>query len=211
MAKIRDCWDEIEDIIRESLPKCIIKILSACGYDSMLGISGIDESAVTEVEQYVNNNRNIIRELECCFANTYKRLEKFRFLPGHRILILHLSNRINSTFERKQSGNSNNFVVNKQTASKNDSSDRETEKYSFLLNLLIDSAKQNSGVAKNRYRYDEVVQLFSTYVFLSSGRSCYELLSSNLSIPSKYTICELILRAHFSNTQINHLVISFLQ
>lgn len=208
---IRDAWDEIEDIIFEPLPECIKKILSICGYDSMLGISEIDENAVTEVEQYVNNNRNIIRGLECCFANTYKKLEKFRFLPGHRILILHLSNRINETFESKKSGNSNDFVVSKQSVIESGSADRGTDKYSFLLNLLIDSAEQNCGVPKNRYRYDEVLQLFSTYVFLSSGRSCYELLSSNLSIPSKYTICELVLCTHFSNTQIKHLVISFLQ
>lgn len=188
-ASFSASWTEIENIISHSLPSCVKTILSATGYDSLLSINLINEIQMFEVEQFVNENRNITAKLECCFADTYRNLRKFRFLPGHRLLILQLPSYVNVIFERNQAAKSTD--ENQQHAIMiATSGQRDTSRYSFLLKMLIDSADENAGVAKNRYRYDDFLQLFSSYIFLSSGRSCYETLSKNLPIPSKYTICK---------------------
>lgn len=136
------------------------------------------------MEDFVDKNRNIIAELDCCYAHTYKSLAVFRFLPAHRLLILRLPFYVNKIFGTHQATNTQQHQII-STAARNDTSD-----YSFLLNRLIESAEDTAGAPKNRYRYSETLRLFSTYIFLCSGRSCYEILSSNLPIPSKHTVCK---------------------
>lgn len=48
----------------------------------------IDENSLTKVEEHVTNHRNIVNELNCCFSDTYKAQDDFRFIPGHRSAIL---------------------------------------------------------------------------------------------------------------------------
>lgn len=185
-------WSEIEKVICNPLPICIKTILSACSYDSLLGISQLNESTLDEVEQFVDKNRHITAELGCCNADTYRNLVKFRFLPAHRILILRLPGYINDIFERKRTASNNEWT--QQQAIMIDTSDRgSTSEYSALFRMLVQSAEENAGLSKYRYRYDEILQLVSTYIFLSSGRSSYEFLSNNLPIPSKHTICKQML------------------
>lgn len=182
-------WSEIENVICNPLPSCIKTILSACGYDSLLGVNQLNYNTLDEVEQFVDKNRHITAKLGCCNADTYRNLEKFRFLPGHRILILRLPGYINDIFERKWTANDNEWTQ-QQTILIDKSGGGSNSEYSALLKMLIQSAEENTGVSKYRYRYDEILQLVSTYIFLSSGRSSYEFLSNNLPIPSKHTICE---------------------
>lgn len=58
----------------------------------------------------------------------------------------------------------------------------------FIMQELLKTAAQNANVAPARYRYSEVVQWFSTYIFLVGGRSAYEFLASNLPLPSVSTV-----------------------
>lgn len=141
-----------------------------------------------EMENYVNGNRNITSNLECCFAQMYKTIEKFRFLPAHRLIILRLPYYVNKIFA------SNEIANAKRSTQHHTIIDTVVQKdameYSFLLKKLIESAEKNAGATKNRYRYDEILHQFAIYIFLCSGRSCYEILSSNLPIPSKSTVCK---------------------
>lgn len=181
-------WAEIEDVICESLPSCVKIMLSESGYDSLLGINLLNESSMFEVEDFVNANRDITLKLECCFADSYKNLKKFRFLPAHRLLILRLPHYVNEIFGPNIAASAK---INRQQHEIIDEGHRkDANGYSFLLKKLIESTEKNAVAAKNRYRYDETIHLFSTYIFLCSGRSCYEVLSSNLPIPSKHTVCK---------------------
>lgn len=116
-----------------------------------------------EVEQFVNENRNITAKLECCFADRYRNLRKFRFLPGHRLLILQFPYHVNVIFERNQAVKTTNENL-QHAIMIGTIEQRGTSEYSFLLKMLIDSADENAGVAKNRYRYDECLQPFSCYM-----------------------------------------------
>lgn len=186
--KFSSAWSEIEGVICELLPSCIKTILSESGYDSLLSINTINETALFEVEHFVNDNRNITTKLECCFADTYKNLEKFRFLPAHRLLVLRLPYYVYSIFGLNRLSQPERSIQQREIIGI--ARGKDASEYSFLMNKLIESAEENAGVSKNRYRYDEILHLFSMYIFLCSGRSCYEILSSNLPIPSKYSVCK---------------------
>lgn len=127
-----------------------------------------------------------MEDLDCCYAVTYKSLRKFRFLPAHRLIIFHLPSYATAILEANRTVDVNHSHEHLSTSR----SIRDGTEYSFFLRKLIESAEKNAGTTKNRFRYDEILQLFSTYIFLSCGRSCYETLSSNLPIPSKHTVCK---------------------
>lgn len=180
-------WAEIECITHDTIPPCVKTILTECDFTSLLSISQINGSKIVEIENFVNENGGIMEKLECCYADTYKSLGKFRFLPAHRLIILHLPSCATAIFE------ANRTVAVKYShehLSISRSIRNDTTEYSFFLRKLIESAEENAGTPKNRYRYDQTLQLFSTHIFLSCGRSCYETLSSNLPIPSKHTVCK---------------------
>lgn len=177
-------WAEIELVMRDTIPPCVKIILTGCGFSTLLSIDKIDDSKMIEIETFVNENRDIVEKLECCYADVYKSLHTFRFLPAHRLIILRLPIYIAAIFE------ANRAVAVKYNQQHSGTIKSTDTKYSFFLKKLIESAEENAGMPKNRYRYDKALQLFSIYIFLSCGRSCYEMLSSNLSIPSKHSVCE---------------------
>lgn len=57
-----------------------------------------------------------------------------------------------------------------------------------VLNLLVKTAKENQKTKQNGYRYDDVIKKFSSYIFMLSGRLCYETLSKNIGLPSPSSI-----------------------
>lgn len=57
---------------------------------------------------------------------------------------------------------------------------------------MIDVLKRNQGKSKNARQYNDAIRLFSTYIFLLCGRTCYETLSKSLPMPSTKTICKIL-------------------
>lgn len=85
-------WSKIEQIVGENVPLCIKKILSTCGYDSVLSLKNFSVETVNRIEKCVNENfRHIVREFDCCHGIFYKEQTIFKFLPGHCDLLIALS------------------------------------------------------------------------------------------------------------------------
>lgn len=141
----------------------------------------MNESIMFEVENFVNANRDITANLDCCFGHTHKNLEEFRFLPAHRLLVLRLPLYVHKIFGPDQAANTKEII--QQNSIIGSGARKDTSEYSFLMAKLIESAEENAVAPKNRFRYDEILQLFSTYIFLCSGRSCYEILAAIYQYP----------------------------
>ena len=62
--------------------------------------------------------------------------------------------------------------------------------FSVILKELILTAIHNGNLSKNNAEYSDIIRYFSTYIYLIGGRSCYEVLSQNLPLPSRSTICK---------------------
>lgn len=89
-------------------------------------------------------------------------------------------------------------------------SDISSNEYSFILNEMIKTAESNMYRDKNHVIYSDTIRYFSTYVFLLCGRSCYEMLRSNLPLPSVKTICKWIYNVFRSNSLTKTIVFNFI-
>lgn len=167
-------WSKIEELIGDPIPICVKKIITACGYSAIFSIKNITLESVEQIENHVNvYARDLIQKLDCCHHEFYKDQDVFKFLPGHRDLILTLPK----------------FVV--QMLHPDKYLIQVVEQYpgfSMILRELIKMAIQNDKLPKNKAQYSDTIRYFATYIFLLCGRSCYDVLYKNLSLPSTSSI-----------------------
>lgn len=91
----------MEKFAKEKFPPCIKSILISSGYDKLNSLRQIDAEKVNEIEMFVNENKDLINNLKCCFKDQYQKPGEFRFLPGHKALILGISKQIDQIEQMK--------------------------------------------------------------------------------------------------------------
>lgn len=72
----------------EQIPKCIVSLLMKAGYNSSHSLKSLDENKIDSIEKFFDENKQILNEVGGRHNQTYKNLKKFKFLPGHRDMIL---------------------------------------------------------------------------------------------------------------------------
>lgn len=170
-------WKKIENLLGESLPICIKKVLIFSGYDTLSSLQSISPDSITRIENYMDQNgENIIQGLDCCYHDSYKEQKKFKFLPGHYDFLLILSKNIT------------HYITNERTCLKQ--AVEHNLGLSVIMKELIYTSLRNETVDKNNAQYSDIVRNFAIYIFILCGRSCYEVLYENLPIPSISTICK---------------------
>lgn len=151
------------------IPNFIIKIFEESGFETISTLELLTSSYIDDIEEIVNTNRALV-------INTrYKTDGKFKFLPGHRALLLNLPKEI----EKRRNNDNLNHQYSKEA---------DFYKFSLLLRKLIESAAANMGKHTNAARYSDVIKDFATYIYLQCGKACYETLCANLPIPKADTI-----------------------
>lgn len=78
-------------------PECVKTLLISAGYDINSSLATLNEKKIEEIEEYLDSNRTEIQSLQCCYSGEYKRLAKFKFLPGHKAIILMIPSMIGSS------------------------------------------------------------------------------------------------------------------
>lgn len=66
----------------------------------------------------------------------------------------------------------------------------QSSAHSPVFNAMVETSVNNAKRDKNHAQYDDVIRYFSTYIYLSAGRSSYEVLNHNLPLPSTKTVCK---------------------
>lgn len=183
-------WSKIEQIVGESIPMCIKKILLCCGYDTMLSLENISVETVNRIEKHVNEHlRHIVQEFDCCHGTFYKEQTTFKFLPGHCDLLITLSRTLSKLDSNSKTQNelmcdplnqAFNFVQ----------AIEHHPNLSIILKELIKTALRNAKYDKHNAQYTDIVRYFATYIYIIGGRSCYEVLYKNLPLPSVSTVCK---------------------
>lgn len=172
-------WDKLEEIVGEALPICLKNILNLTAYDSINSLKCLNKEKICEIEQYVSEfGLSLLNELDCCHSEKYKNKTSFKFLPGHRSILMSLA-----TYAQKISEVNIDQKVVKST-------DQCDESYSIVLRELIKSAQINDKKSKHQANYSDIIKYFCSFVYLTAGRASYEILQRNLPIPSTKTICE---------------------
>lgn len=123
----------------ETFPKCLKSILNDAAYDSFSSLAGLDANKMKELEEFVTANKELVNKLKCCNSTYYKGLNDFKFLPGHKTVILSLPGDIKE-LEAKKS--------NSKKTKKKFSSD-EDAKMMLIKNLRAVSAKSGITLPQN--------------------------------------------------------------
>lgn len=105
-----DFYSHFEDIIGEKFPPCVVKLLKECGYSTSSTLHEFTSKNIDEMEEFIEeNSKEVLSNLNCCNASTYKNQKVFKFLPAHRKFIISLSakhlemKRISSQSQQTQS------------------------------------------------------------------------------------------------------------
>lgn len=169
-------WKLFENYISEEIPPCIKVVLGLCGFNTLISLSDITYSDITKIEECISENfSESITQLKCCYSEYYKSHiithQNFKLLPGHAALLVILPQYIKEYRQAYQ----------KKVSDLNG-------RYSLFLNELIQTAEENRFKSSNQASYSDTVRYFAMYIFLLCGRACYDMLQSNLPIPSTPTI-----------------------
>lgn len=88
-------FDALETFKGVKFPNCVKSFLQDAAYDSKPSLMLLDIQQVAEIETHLaDNGADIIASLDCCNSVSYRNQKHFRFLPGHRSLILSIPDEI---------------------------------------------------------------------------------------------------------------------
>lgn len=152
-------WIKFEEFLHFELPIELKDILNRSGYANPLALAEINNDLISELEDYIGGN--------------------FKFMPGHKALLLTLPKRIKEF----------NESIEKQTTRENI---LESPRVSFIMKELMKSEINNCNLDPKQRRYSESIRCFAIYLYMMCGKSCYEVLCSNFSLPQPSTVMKYI-------------------
>lgn len=141
------------------------------------------EANLIDLENYISENKSIVENInaECLHIKNYQDGKKFKFLPGHKTIILNLSQGIN----RDINLSTNSIMI-------------ENPAFSPLLRSLIKTALNNYEKIPTQKIYPDLLKDFSIYLYIMAGKACYEVIAANLPLPSAGTICNNYIKFTFN-------------
>lgn len=148
--------------------------MKGTGFATNASIRGINQKTIEEIERYVHEKCKHLL-LNSVYDETENQAENFTFLPGHATVILQLPSLLKELEGRTKKPSEINL---------------NSKGLSFLMKELIKTAINNSSRDDKHHRFSGVIQNFAAYIFMLSGKSCYEILSQNLPLPQSSTICK---------------------
>lgn len=86
---------QLEKHYGEKYPECLKRILIASGFGTTASLRHIDEQSLSAIEEFMQDNRDLIDSLNCCNKEQYQRQREFRFLPGHKCIVLAIPGQLN--------------------------------------------------------------------------------------------------------------------
>lgn len=159
-------------LLKSKVPNFIIKILQESGFENISSLEHLSSNYIDDIEKIVDENRDLIAD------HRYKVDRKFKFLPGHRALLLNIPKAVEKHINN----------VNQIDDGLKDSNAENLCKFSHVLQKLIETATANTDKHANTARFSDDIKYFATYIYLLCGKACYETLSANLPFPKADTI-----------------------
>lgn len=162
MASEENLWKNFEDFLGYQLPEQIKHSLNISAFNNELALSQLTFERVLEIEKYVSQNGS----------------PNFRFLPGHKSLLLGLPDKIDkySIWREKYRSTTTDIL--------------QSSNVSFIMKELVRTALSNSNVDPKRRRYSDAMKNFAIYLYMMCGKAAYEVLSNNFPFPQPSTVCK---------------------
>lgn len=211
----QEMWEQIRTIVKIPIPPCIVRILTLCGYTTIESLENLSQNTESETQGETENLEQTFKDIEdsiqnvflqeikkfncpdsSCSCKLYKTENQepgqahnaFRLLPSHRVLIIAISNKIREYYAQDHAPEEQSTSP---VPAQSHTTFTGTKAGTPVLRALIDSANFNrEGAPKKGYLYSPLIRKFSTFLFLLSGRRCYNFLQKNLSIPTYSSVCK---------------------
>lgn len=157
--------------------QCLKHLLIECGFDNVFTLKMISETHLSELENYINPIRqSLLNGLNCNHASNYMNQSIFKFLPGHRIILLNWPAQIQIDSNRTNEM----FSVDHPAFSP------------VLRETIIYALKNYNKDPKNR-QFSDLLSQFSIYMYILAGKASYEMISANFHLPKVPTICKCLI------------------
>lgn len=156
-------WKRFENFLGYQLPELVKHSLEKSAFDNELALSQLSAETLLEIEEYVSQES-----------------PNFKFLPGHRALLLSLPSKIHQ------------YSIWKQKYTPSTTDILESPNVSFIMKELVRTSLSNCNVDPKRRRYSDSIKNFAMYLYMMCGKAAYEVLSNNLPFPQSSSICEFI-------------------
>lgn len=164
MSSNKDIFFELKNKMGVELPKCVVDILKICGFTNRLLLENINSEAVDQIEQFCNQNRTLISEI--MIGSIYENMQLFKFVPGHRLLILNLPKYCEEN-KKANCGIPNEFLPSDST----------------IMRAIKENAAVNFDRAEAGKRYNDISKFYAIYLYLMGGKALYESICANLPLP----------------------------
>lgn len=181
-----DFWLRFEKFIGDRIPKVLISVLKENAYDNAFSLKLLTSDTVDYLEKV---------GLEHSEYSKYHN----RLLPGHRATLLALPALVEE-FQRIEASAElcKSKVVDNNTVQVDDPN------FSFILQQIIKTAKENANKDANHRRFSQELKYFSMLLYMMCGKISYEMISNNIPLPQASTTCKsnkIFLKAHIVNEQ----------
>ena len=139
--------------------ECLKLLLIEVGFDNSASLKCINSEELNKIENFINDNREILNVLECEHKQKYLVQKHFKFLPGHVAILLSWCYNLSSE---------------KLNTNASSSASYSHPSFSPILCELINSALSNFEKPANTRRYSDTLIDFSIYVYIMA---CYKMKS----------------------------------
>lgn len=135
----------------------------------------LNEDMLNQLENQIHQDNQSIAKVKqicsCDHLKLYEEQENFKFLLGHRAMILKWCEGKNP----KQSTSNDSFQINNPA-------------FSPVMREIIRASLLNHNKHPNTRRFSELLMNFSIYIYIMAGKACYEIISANIVLPKAQTI-----------------------
>lgn len=120
----------------EKFPGILKYVLEECGFESLSSLKNINSDSIGIIENHINQNGYIL-ENEVFNNSPYMKQQNFKFLPGHKLLLLELPQRISEY----QSKSNKNKLQNQTSISNVSAENNENNQNVINVNAKEDELK----------------------------------------------------------------------
>ena len=125
---------KVEQALHEKLQEDLHIIITNTGFDSEASILGINKNIISEIEEFLNQNKEILKETS--YSDCYEHGKIFKFKPGHKSVLLSLPSALDKfNKDKKKVKKQNNSIANQNEET--DQSEVPSEKHHQLKQFLI--------------------------------------------------------------------------
>lgn len=135
MISWQEVFEKIEKFVQSEIPVILKRILLSSGYDCQLALMKLNLEEMAAIEDYVQTKRELF------LGTPYETMATFKFLPGHKQIILDIPRYINHNRAKSGEDIGKNFP--------------ELTQISSVMKGLLQTLEQNKDKHPKAFRYVE--------------------------------------------------------